>query len=121
MTFCGSMPYKDKNKRKECNRKDYLKNKERYYENSEKRRGVLKLKKRAYVNEYLLTHPCVDCGETDIIVLEFDHVRGEKYNNISNLVIQDRSFEKLKLEILKCDVRCANCHRRITHKRRQTR
>ena len=33
---------------------------------------------RKYILDYLSTHPCVDCGESDIRVLEFDHVRGRK-------------------------------------------
>jgi len=78
---------------------------------------VNKLAKRQYVTDYLLTHPCIDCGEPDIIVLEFDHVRGEKKKNISNLIMQSYSLETLIEEIKKCEVRCANCHRRVTHKR----
>jgi hypothetical protein len=33
---------------------------------------------REYIWQFLLSHPCVDCGENDPTVLEFDHVRGRK-------------------------------------------
>ncbi len=65
---------------------------------------------RAYRTEYLSTHPCVDCGEADLVVLEFDH-RGDKHEEICVLVSRG-SFDRLVEEIKKCDVRCANCHRR---------
>jgi len=68
--------------------------------------------------EYLLAHPCVDCGETDIVVLEFDHV-GEKLDDVSTLANGGRSWERIKTEIEKCEVRCANCHRKKTIERRQ--
>jgi hypothetical protein len=62
------------------------------------------------VLEYLLAHPCVDCGEKDPVVLEFDHVRGEKRFTIgSHLWLP---WNKIKSEIDKCDVRCSNCHKR---------
>lgn len=73
---------------------------------------------RKYVREYLKTHPCVDCGEDDPIVLDFDHVRGEKLSEISTLAKKGWSLDKIVDEITKCDVRCANCHRRVTHRRR---
>jgi hypothetical protein len=79
-----------------------------------------KLRERniAYVYEHLASHPCVDCGEGDPIVLEFDHVRGSKVNDISRMARIGFSISKLAAEICKCEVRCANCHRRMTHKRR---
>lgn len=67
--------------------------------------------------EYLLQHPCVDCGEADPVVLEFDHVRGEKRRNIADMIRTGRSWQTVYSEIGKCDVRCANCHRKITAKR----
>jgi hypothetical protein len=63
---------------------------------------------------YLRQHPCVDCREADTRVLEFDHVRGKKENNISNLVREGWSWQRILSEIAKCEVRCANCHRRKT-------
>jgi hypothetical protein len=72
---------------------------------------------REFVYDYLIEHPCVDCGEADPIVLEFDHVRGKKHANISKLV-QDASINKIKAEIKKCDVRCSNCHTKKTAKQR---
>jgi len=65
---------------------------------------------RAHIIEYLQQHPCVDCGETDIVVLEFDH-QGNKIADISTYAMGGRSWEIVKAEIDKCEVRCANCHR----------
>ncbi len=71
------------------------------------------------VQEYLSAHPCVDCGEADLIVLDFDHVRGEKEAAISNAVWNlGWGWKRIASEIQKCEVRCANCHRRKTHTRR---
>ncbi|MBV8643879.1 MAG: hypothetical protein JO225_08175, partial [Candidatus Eremiobacteraeota bacterium] len=69
---------------------------------------------RRYIKDFLRTHPCVDCGEGDPVVLEFDHVRGVKNREISILVSEGTGIHILALEIAKCVVRCANCHRRRT-------
>ncbi len=69
-----------------------------------------------YVTNYLDLHPCVDCGERDPLVLDFDHVRGIKLSGISNMMWSGWSVKSLLEEIEKCDVRCANCHRRKTAK-----
>lgn len=70
-----------------------------------------KKRNRQYVLEYLGSHPCIDCGNCDVRVLEFDHVKGKKDRGISNIVLGGLSLDRLKREIEKCDVRCANCHR----------
>lgn len=79
-------------------------------ENHKKRKAVAYEKVRAF----LISNPCVDCGETDPVVLQFDHVRGEKDRAISELIARGSSLEKIFAEIEKCDVRCANCHLRKT-------
>lgn len=71
---------------------------------------------RAFIREYLLAHPCVDCGESDLVVLDFDHVRGKKEVAVSRLI--GASFERLQAEVAKCEVRCGNCHRRKTVRER---
>ncbi|GAB5492936.1 MAG: hypothetical protein Phog2KO_31510 [Phototrophicaceae bacterium] len=77
-----------------------------------------RMKMRQYAFDYLLAHPCVDCGETDPIVLEFDHVRGVKLSEVSVLLGSTVSMKRLTDEIAKCDIRCANCHRRKTAQER---
>jgi hypothetical protein len=49
-------------------------------------------------------------------VMEYDHVRGKKVDNISNLVGRV-GWERLEKEIAKCDLVCANCHRERTFQR----
>jgi hypothetical protein len=74
----------------------------------------LRRERMLFVLLYLREHPCVDCGETDPICLDFDHVKGQKLNGISYMISDCRSYKNIKKEIAKCEVRCANCHRRKT-------
>ena len=72
---------------------------------------------RAWLLDYLKLHPCVDCGETNPIVLEFDHTdRSEKHFNIGEAASRRMSLRRVQAEVEKCEVRCANCHRRKTYK-----
>ena len=66
---------------------------------------------RAFIDEYLRHHRCVDCGISNPLLLEFDHVSGEKRAPISTLIRHAVPVEILLAEIAKCEVRCANCHR----------
>lgn len=74
---------------------------------------------RKYVDDFLKDKSCVDCGNTDVRVLEFDHVRGIKLGHISHGIRNAWNLEKLKEEIDKCEIRCCNCHRIVTIERRQ--
>lgn len=66
---------------------------------------------------YKAAHPCIDCGEADTIVLDFDHVTGEKKGTINQMKNRDMPLERIIEEIEKCEIRCANCHRRATYRR----
>lgn len=79
-------------------------------------RRAARLEAVALLVAYLKLHPCVDCGETDPIVLEFDHLRDKKHNIAS--MIGRRCWDDILKEIEKCQVCCANCHKRRTAKRR---
>jgi hypothetical protein len=78
-----------------------------------------RLRNQQRIEAFLKTHPCVDCGEDDSIVLEFDHVRDHKVAEISNMVRDAIAWNSIEAEILKCEVRCANCHRRKTASQRK--
>jgi hypothetical protein len=98
----------------------YQRNKDRELKYKTERQVNKREEARHFVFEYLSSHPCVDCGESDPLVLTFDHVRGSKKMNISQMVNQGYSLEALQIEISKCEVRCGNCHIRIEKHRRGT-
>ena len=89
-------------------------------EPSEKAEQIRLARQRAaqYVLDYLSTHASVECGETAPVVLEFDHVRGKKSDDVSVLIAHGKPLDIIKNEIEKCEVRCGNCHRRKTARER---
>jgi len=67
--------------------------------------------------EYLADKTCVDCGEHDIRVLELDHLDPQlKKFTISQAVRLGKGWEEVEQELKKCQILCANCHKKRTAK-----
>lgn len=126
------MPYKNPEDEKERRRQPDVKDRQRdhakkHYQNNRQKiidRAKVGKKKataisQAYILKYLRQNPCVDCGESDPIVLEFDHKDpSEKLFNLGSGSTRYRGLKSIKAEIEKCEIRCANCHRRKTYRDR---
>ena len=98
---------------KEFQKEWYQKNKLTHKKRTKVRNDVTATNVRKFIFEYLSNHPCVDCGESDPIVLEFDHVK-KKTASISQMMRKRQKLDEIKKEIGQCEVRCANCHKRKT-------
>lgn len=101
--------------RAEYKQRHYAANKQRYVDNATQRKRRLVEENLDRLIVFFATHPCVDCGEADPLVLEFDHI-GEKTFTISH-ALRDRSWAAIEEEISGCEVVCANCHRKRTARR----
>lgn len=95
----------------------YQRNKEYQKANARKHTTIYRDAIRNYLHNYLLSHPCVSCGECDPVVLEFHHLHS-KDMAIAEMVTRITSISKLEEELQKTEVLCANCHRRLTAKQR---
>jgi hypothetical protein len=105
-----------------CARKDckktynvtyYTETKDRHNPGRAERLQRVRREAREHVFEYLSAHPCVDCGETDVVVLDFDH-QGDKTEEINAMVAAGKPWIAILAEIKKCEVVCSNDHRRRT-------
>ncbi len=91
----------------------YYENRERHIHNVDRKRSDDREAARQYITEYLSTHPCVDCGEDNPNMLEFDH-QSDKDFSVTHMIYKGFSLAHIAAEISKCEIRCANCHRRKT-------
>lgn len=106
---CFSLYEKEKWKDQTDNRR----NKHRQQQLSRRSRNI------NHIWKYLSGKCCVECGITNLIVLEFDHIEpNDKCGNISDLARDGYSIKNLQREMEKCQVLCANCHRIKTAKER---
>lgn len=95
-------------------RAHYLRNRDDYIAREVDRIRKRRNRNRTLLRSYLRSHPCIDCGETDILTLQFDHRdRATKRTEVALLIVR-KPWSVVVAEIAKCDVRCANCHRRRT-------
>ena len=91
----------------------YLKNRESVMARVRIQQERAVAENRVRVGQYLSDHPCVDCGEADPVVLDFDHLRDKRWD-VSFMIANGFTWATIELEIAKCEVRCANCHARKT-------
>lgn len=104
---------------KDYRRRHYLKNKKKYIDKARRWSAENKRKMRMFAVGELRKRGCIDCGNKDIRVLDFDHREGCKrvFSVAVGINSKGQSFERVVKEIAKCDVRCANCRRIKTAER----
>lgn len=70
-------------------------------------------RKYLYISQYKVERGCRDCGEKHPACLDLHHRDpSQKKERISKLAAENASMERIKAEMGKCDVLCANCHRK---------
>ena len=92
------MPYKDPVKQKEAKARIAK---------------TTRLARRQKIHDYKAARGCAVCGEMDPVVLDLHHRDpSEKYKPVAWMISHQRPFEEIMAEAEKCEVLCANCHRR---------
>lgn len=70
------------------------------------------LKNRKYIMRFKQFKGCCCCKEKEPVVLEFHHLdQSKKHKNVTSM--SGCNIDKIKNEIRKCVVICANCHRKL--------
>ena len=121
--------FKDKSKNKRHNyckicygnarrgKEHYLKYKDEYLLRNKQRNERIRNENFNHLMDFFGGKSCCDCGEKDVVVLDFDHRDpSAKKHNVSQMLCMALSWNKILDEIQKCDIVCANCHRRRTAK-----
>lgn len=93
-------------------REHYLANRSELIRKGRSRKKVELQRRVSLLLDYLEQHPCVDCGESDPLVLEFDHLVGKAFTVADGM--KSQSWAAILAELEKCEVVCVNCHRRRT-------
>lgn len=100
------------NKRRAYYQEHYRKYGSKYRERAIARKIKVKGDLRRQLLKYLSDKSCSVCGIADPRVLDFDHIdRADKSFGISRALTNTLSWKKILLEIKKCQILCANCHR----------
>ena len=96
-------------------RDHYARNAAYYIGKARARNLSVKRETQDRIIAFLSTHACVDCGESDPVVLDFDHMdECNKLASVADMLRDCCAWARIEAEINKCIVRCANCHRRRT-------
>jgi len=82
-------------------------------------RGLHRKRLHEWINNYKLSKGCAICGYNKCAeALDFHHP-GDKDIGIARLSNKDKSIKRIKKEMDKCVIRCANCHRELHAKENQ--
>lgn len=90
----------------------YEKYGEQYRDRARKRKLKIKSERQKLLYQLLSGKVCEHCGYDDIRALEFDHIDPTlKSFGISRAINDCYAWDKILIEIKKCRVLCANCHK----------
>lgn len=104
----------------EYRRQHYASNKDYYKRKAKKHNKIRKEQNQSRYRQYLAERSCVDCGISDWRVLEADHLpKFDKSENISKM-LPSWSWATIEVELQKCEIVCANCHRIRTYTRQDS-
>lgn len=96
---------------RELSRKQYKENAEKQKKQIYEARKIRTDFNRKYVREIKESTACVDCNKYyPYYVMDFDHQHSKEFI-ISKAINDGTSLDKIKQEIDKCEIVCANCHR----------
>lgn len=99
---------------KEISRKSYLKHRDRVLKRTKAKKKRYSVQSAAMIDKFLAGKICVICGETDRIVFEFHHRDpAKKKYNVGGMAQRGYAQKTILKEMKKCDILCANCHRRL--------
>ena len=110
------MPWKDKSKYKSEAYREYMRDYQRSWHQRNRARRIAKVYERKgripeFYNQLKATLECARCGENHPATLQFHHRDPQKKDfNLSEAVNDGYSIERIKREVAKCTVLCANCH-----------
>src|SRR5260370_35083707 len=108
------MPFKDKDRYQSEEWKEYQRNYQRDWHQRHKVKRLARIYERKaatyeYVQDIKSQLCCADCGERHPATLQFHHLNSEdKMINIGDAVRDGISLDRIKQEIKKCIVLCAN-------------
>lgn len=91
-------------------KKSYDKRPDFYCRNNKQRREAIRDENRKSYVEHMKEKQCVDCGEGNIIVLQFDHIDRNNKSGTVTSHMDSSSWKRVLHEMEKCEIRCANCH-----------
>ena len=109
------MPIKDLELRRAYRRAWYSRNK------TSERKHIYGRKKKIkkWFEDYKKSLKCIRCGENHSATLDFHHKDTKtKEFGINSRVHSGYSIDLIKKELAKCEVLCANCHRKLHYQNR---
>lgn len=110
------MPWKDKSKYKTEAYREYMRSYQRSWHQRNKAKRIAKIYERKerlweFYEQLKTTSKCAYCEENHPATLQFHHRDPEKKEfNIGQAFREGYSIERIKKELAKCTILCANCH-----------
>jgi hypothetical protein len=114
------MPFKDKSRYQSEEWKEYQRNYQHNWHQQHKEKRLARMyetkaARKAAINSYIQDMKnqlcCADCNQRHPATLHFHHLNSQdKVFSISDAVYKGFSLDRIKKEIGKCIVLCANCH-----------